>query len=119
VAGHNSRVRLNATHGNGYSEPADDFGIGVIGTASGNVIDQNNITGNTNGIYLGAGTRQTMVRQNIVLGNPAIQIANANPNAPAADILNLSAAGQTTFERNTCITSVNAPCPAISSTPPQ
>jgi nitrous oxidase accessory protein NosD len=113
VAGHNSRVRLNATHGNGYSEPADDFGIGVIGTASGNVIDVNNVTGNTNGILVGATTRQTMVRENVVVGNPGIQVANSNPNARAVDILNLSAAGQTTFERNTCVTSVNAPCPAI------
>ena len=119
MAGHNSRVRLNATHGNGYSEPADDFGIGVIGSASGNVIDLNNITGNTNGIYLGTGTRQTMVRQNVVLGNPGIQVANSNPGARAVDILNLSADGQSTFERNTCITSVNAPCPAIPRTPPQ
>ena len=119
MAGHNSRVRLNATHGNGYSEPADDFGIGVIGTASGNVIDANNVTGNTNGILVAAATRQTMVRENVVVGNPGIQVANSNPTARAVDILNLSAAGQTTFERNTCVTSVNAPCPAILRTPPQ
>jgi parallel beta-helix repeat protein len=117
VAGHNSRVRLNATHGNGYSEPADDFGIGVIGTASGNVIDGNNVTGNTNGILVGAATRQTMIRQNIVLGNPGIQVANTSPQSRAADIVNLSPTGQTTFERNTCVTALNAPCPAIQRAP--
>jgi parallel beta-helix repeat protein len=85
----------------------------VIGTASGNVVDGNNVTGNTNGILVGSATRQTMIRQNVVLGNPAIQVANTRPNVQAVDILNLSAAGQTTFERNTCVTSVNAPCPAI------
>ncbi|HUE85109.1 MAG TPA: hypothetical protein VMO26_03455 [Vicinamibacterales bacterium] len=60
-----------------------------------------------------------MVRQNVVLGNPGIQVANTKPDVRAVDILNLSADGQTTFERNTCITSVNAPCPAIPRTPPQ
>jgi parallel beta-helix repeat protein len=90
----------------------------VIGTATGNVVDGNNITGNTNGIYLGSGTRQTTIRQNIVLGNPGIQVANTRPDIQAFDILNLSPAGQTTFERNMCATSVNAPCQAIQR-PPQ
>lgn len=29
------------------------------------------------------------------------------------DIVNLAPAGQTTFERNTCLTAVNAPCPVV------
>lgn len=85
----------------------------MIGTASGNVIDANSVTGNTNGILIAAGARQTMVRQNVVLGNPGIQIANTRPDARAVDILNLASPGETTFERNTCITSVSAPCPSI------
>jgi parallel beta-helix repeat protein len=111
--GHNSRVRLNAAHGNGYSDPADDFGIGVIGAASGNFIDENTIIGNTNGLRIEAGTRATVVRENTIVGNPAIQTGAARPEAQAVDILNLAPAGQTTFERNVCVTSVNAPCPAI------
>lgn len=90
----------------------------MIGTATGNVVDSNNVTGNTNGILVAAGTRQTMVRQNVVLGNPGIQVANTKPDVQAADIVNLSPTGQTTFERNTCLTSVNGPCPAIQR-PPQ
>ena len=100
-------------HGNGYSEPADDFGIGIIGSASGNVVDQNLATGNTNGILIGAGARGTVVRQNVAVGNPGIQVANARPEAQAVDILNLAPAGQTTFENNACLTSVNAPCPTV------
>jgi parallel beta-helix repeat protein len=100
-------------HGNGYSEPADDFGIGVIGSASGNVIDQNLATGNTNGILVAAGARGTVVRQNVAVGNPGIQVANTKPEAQAVDILNLAPAGQTTFENNSCLTAVNAPCPTI------
>jgi len=47
------------------------------------------------------------------VGNPGIQVANLRPEAQAADIVNLAPAGQTTFERNTCLTSVNAPCPVV------
>jgi parallel beta-helix repeat protein len=118
VLGHNSRVRLNAAQGNGYSEPPDDFGIGLVGAASGNVIEENTVSGNTNGIYIGAGVTNNVVRSNIVVGNPAIQSGNTRPTVQAVDILNLAPAAQTTFERNVCITSVNAPC-ATSLRPPQ
>jgi parallel beta-helix repeat protein len=119
VLGHNSRVRLNGAHGNGYSEPADDFGIGLSGTASGNVVDENTVSGNTNGILIGAAARDNVVRDNIIVGNPGIQTANTRPAAQAVDILNLAPAGQTTFERNVCVTSVNAPCPAVARPPQQ
>jgi hypothetical protein len=46
-----------------------------------------------------------------VIGNPAIQIGSTRLQAQAVDILNLAPAGQTTFERNTCVTTVNAECP--------
>jgi hypothetical protein len=71
------------------------------------------VTGNTNGIYVFAGARDTIVRQNIVVGNPGIQVANNRPEAQAVDIVNLAPPGQTTFERNTCLTAVNAPCPVV------
>jgi parallel beta-helix repeat protein len=116
VIGHNSRVRLNESHANGYAEPSDDFGIGLIGTPSGNVIEQNNVSGNTNGIYIAAGAVDNLVRENVVLGNPAIQ--SARPNVQAVDILNLAPAGRTTFERNVCVTALNAPC-ATATRPPK
>ena len=112
MIGHNSRVRLNAAQGNGYSEPPDDFGIGLIGTPSGNVIEENTVSGNTNGIFIGSGAVNNVIRDNVAVGNPAIQSANTRPTVQAVDILNMSPAGQTTFERNVCLTSVNAPCPA-------
>ena len=52
------------------------------------------------------------------MGNPGIQVANAQPGAQAVDILNLSPAGQTIFQRNKCLTSLNAPCPVIQLPPP-
>jgi parallel beta-helix repeat protein len=118
VIGHNSRVRLNAAQGNGYSEPADDFGIGLVGASSGNVIEQNTVSGNTNGIYIAAGTNDNVIRENVVVGNPAIQSANTRPTVQALDILNLAPEGRTRFERNVCVTSLNAPCPVVAR-PPQ
>jgi parallel beta-helix repeat protein len=83
----------------------------VVGSGSGNTIDANTITGNTNGILLAAGSRATKVRENTVVGNPPIQVGNTRPEVRAVDILNLSPAGQATFENNVCVTSVGAPCP--------
>ncbi len=82
----------------------------MLGSATGNVIELNTVTGNTNGIFLGAGSRQTVVRENTVVGNPAIQVGNNHPAVRAVDIINLAPEGQTTFDRNTCATAVNAPC---------
>ena len=81
----------------------------MLDAATGNVIELNNVTGNTIGIFLG-GSRETVVRENTVVGNPAIQVGNNHPAVRAVDILNLAPEGQTTFDRNTCVTSVNAPC---------
>jgi parallel beta-helix repeat protein len=89
-----------------------------VGSATGNVIDSNTATGNTNGILIGSGARDTIVRQNLAVGNPAIQVGNTRPELRAADIVNLAPQGQTTFERNTCLTSVGAPCSTVQR-PPQ
>jgi parallel beta-helix repeat protein len=113
VVGHNSRVRLNSAYGNGYSEPPDDFGIGLVGTASGNVVELNVASGNTNGIYIAAGVGQNIVRNNTAIGNPPVQIANTRPELRALDIVNLSPADRTVFDRNKCVTALAAPCPAI------
>ena len=118
MAGHNSRVRLNDTHANGYADPADDFGIGVIASGSGNLIEENSVTGNTQGIFIGPGARDTTIRDNTVIGNPAIQVGAANANVRTADIVNMAPEGQTRFERNVCVSGVNAPCPVVSK-PPQ
>jgi parallel beta-helix repeat protein len=90
----------------------------VIGSASGNTIDENTVTGNTNGILLASGSRATKVRGNIVVGNPPIQMGNSRPDPQSVDILNLSPSGQTTFENNVCVTSVGAPCPVTWTPPP-
>jgi parallel beta-helix repeat protein len=113
VVGHNSRVRLNTSHSNGYSDPPDDFGIGLVGTASGNVVEENLVTGNTNGIYIAAAVGRNVVRDNAVFGNPPIQVAATRPDARALDIVNLAPVTQTDFDRNRCLTALNAPCPVV------
>ena len=54
-----------------------------------------------------------MVRENTVVGNPPIQTANTRPDLRALDIVNLAPDGATTFERNVCLSAVNAPCPVL------
>ena len=105
--------------GNGFSDPADDFGIGVIGTGTGNVIDGNIVVGNTQGIVLQAGARGTVVRDNTVVGNPPIQTSNTHTALRGLDIVNLAPTGETRFEGNVCVSSVNAPCPAPGAPRPQ
>ena len=90
----------------------------MIGSGSGNVIEENMVSGNTQGIFIGAGARETVLRSNVVIGNPGIQTGNSHPDARTADIVNLAPAGQTKFERNVCVSGVNAPCPIITR-PPQ
>ena len=85
----------------------------MIDGGNNNYIDENTISGNTNGLYITAGARNTRVRNNVIVGNPAIQVGNAQPDARALDILNLAAPGETTFEHNVCLTAVNAPCPVV------
>lgn len=60
-----------------------------------------------------AGARATVVRENTVVGNPPIQTSNTRPDVRGLDIVNLAPMGATTFERNLCLSAMNAPCPAL------
>ena len=78
------------------------------------MIEENTITGNTNGIYIAAAAgADNVIRENVAIGNPGIQTAATRPTAQAVDILNLAPDGRVAFERNACITSVNAPCAPV------
>lgn len=81
------------------------------------MIEGNSVTGNTQGIFIAAGARNTTIRDNTVIGNPAIQVGAANASVRTADIVNLAPEGETRFERNVCVTGVNAPCPIVSKRP--
>jgi len=110
-----TRVRGNRAHGNGFAEQGANFGIGLPGALNeGNIIEQNTIGGNTNGIFVGAGSKGNFFRLNLIYGNPAVQIAFDHPSVTYGfDILNQAAAGDNVFEGNGCLTSINAPCPSV------
>ena len=75
-----------------------------------NVVEENTISGNSNGVFLTAGTQGNIIHGNLITGNPSVQTDVDNPSDGGVDILNLSNAGDNAFVGNTCMTSVNAPC---------
>jgi parallel beta-helix repeat protein len=99
----------------------NNFGIGLVAaTDTGNVIEDNTVVGNSNGIFLAAGVQGNVIRRNLIVGNPPVQVDLDHASASGVDIKNLADDGANTFRGNRCLTSVNAPCPAIGSrsTPP-
>jgi parallel beta-helix repeat protein len=78
-----------------------------------NLIEDNTITGNTNGIVLVDGVEGNIIRRNVVAGNPPVQVSASFPDDAGVDIKNLASPDANTFRNNHCLTSVNAPCPAL------
>jgi parallel beta-helix repeat protein len=111
----NNRVRRNVVSGNGYAlETPGNFGINIRGI--GNLIEENVVVGNTNGIRVSAAAHDNVVRRNVITGNPPIQVSLSFPTSGGVDILDLSPAtvGRNTFEDNLCLTSnVSGLCPNI------
>jgi parallel beta-helix repeat protein len=94
--------------------PSTNFGIGLIAaTDTGNVIEDNTIIGNTNGIFLAQGVQGNIFRGNLIVGNPPVQVTIDHGPSGGADILNMASDGANAFEGNVCLTSVNAPCAFI------
>ena len=71
------------------------------------------------GVRINASAVRNVFRGNVIAGNPPILVANNAPDNAASgfDILNLAPAGANTFENNTCVTSMNAPCANLKSEP--
>jgi hypothetical protein len=112
---HNNRIRRSEFAGNGSAlGGANDFGVGLVGNSSGNIIEENGIGGNINGILLTptpAGSPSgNLIRKNVITGNPAIAL----PPGTGFDIKNLAGPGANRFEENLCITSTgDPPCPNL------
>jgi parallel beta-helix repeat protein len=116
-----NRVRRNHFHGNGSVATGpplgtpNDFGVGLVGTSSDNVIEDNSIGGNVNGILLFATTARNLIRRNLISGNPPVQLSVTFGSPVGVDIRNASPPGANTFVENHCITSEGAitpdPCP--------
>jgi hypothetical protein len=121
VNSNGNRISRNHYHGNGSivtgapTGTPNDFGVGLVGTSSNNVLEENNIGGNINGILLFPLTARNLIRRNIIAGNPAIQVSVTAGTPVGVDIRDASAAGANTFRENWCITYEGAtfprPCP--------
>lgn len=85
----------------------------VVAADTDNTIEDNEIFGNANGIFLTAGVQGNTIRGNTIVGNPPVQVAADHTANSGFDIKNLANAGANTFEGNICVTSVNAPCPSV------
>jgi hypothetical protein len=117
---------LNNFYGNGSatSKPSatsrfsNNFGLGLIGVSEHNVVENNKIGGNINGVFLGALVTGNVIRRNIILGNPNAEAIREFGVSIGADIQDLSPAGANIIEDNRCVTYAGktdpAPCPDIS-----
>jgi hypothetical protein len=110
-----NRIRPNRVSGNGYVAGGNNFGIGLVtATVTGNLFEDNLAFGNANGLYLVAGVVGNIFRRNFLMGNPPVQVAVDHAAPAGYDIKNLAEAGKNLFDDNVCLSSVNAPCPRIS-----
>ena len=116
IIGSDNIIQWNETSGNGYADPNDDYGIGIV-AGNNNRVEANTCIGNTNGIILFPPSTNSIVRGNVVVGNPPVQLSVSLPGTPGVDIWDRSAPGTTNFDSNLCLTSINAPCPSLSPKP--
>lgn len=96
--------------------------MGIEGTGTNNnVVEQNTILGNSNGLFLTATVQGNVIRDNLITGNPAVQVSSDNPTGGGLDIKNLAPVGANTFLGNICQTATNATCgllgPTLSANP--
>lgn len=97
--------------GNGYAGQGSNFGIGLVNPGTNdNVIVDNVVFGNSNGILLVAGVEGNVVFGNRVLGNPPLQVPANNPGTTGADLRILATPGANVVEGNVCLTATNAVC---------
>jgi hypothetical protein len=107
VSSHNNIIRKNFFAGNGAAaNNNNDFGVGLIGNSSGNVIEDNSIGGNANGLLLQVGTSGNLIRLNVIAGNPPSQFSKDYGASIGADVKDEATSNGTrnTFDRNWCVT---------------
>lgn len=122
-----NRVRRSEFFGNGSTATGppppnttipNDFGVGLVGSSSGNIIEENGMGGNINGLALfplspTATPTGNLIRKNVIVGNPPTGVGVL----VGADIHDLSAPGSNSFRKNLCLTYRGAttppPCPNV------
>ena len=119
VNSHDNRIRRNQFSGNGSGgPPSNDFGVGLLFGSSGNVLEDNSIGGNINGILIHADAVDNVIRQNVIAGNPPGQVSRIFGAAIGFDVKDESTmvgtGARNSFQRNWCVTYSGpgpAPCP--------
>ncbi|MEO5742839.1 MAG: right-handed parallel beta-helix repeat-containing protein [Vicinamibacterales bacterium] len=113
---HNNVIRRNFFAGNGSAaNNNNDFGVGLLGNSSGNLIEDNSIGGNGNGVLLQPNTSGNMIRLNVIAGNPPSQFSKDYGASIGADVKDEATTNgaRNTFDRNWCVTYLGpgpAPC---------
>jgi len=95
---------------------SNSFGVGLVGTSSGNLIEKNTAVGNMSGVRVFPLAGGNTIRLNIFAGNPAIQVSTTFGSTVGADVVDLSPAGSNSFADNRCLTYSGAgpsPCPSV------
>ena len=114
-------VHRNHYYGNGSivagtpTGTPNDFGVGLVGASSNNLIEDNSIGGNINGILIFPATSGNVIRRNIIAGNPPVQVSVTAGTPVGVDIRDASPAGANVFHENLCVSyegaTVPRPCP--------
>ena len=124
VNSNKNRMRKSTFYGNGsvdYANGNVDFGVGFEGSSSGNLVEQNDIGGNTSGVKFFNSSSDNIVRRNIIAGNPPGQVIKTFTagNQLGADIVfRATFSGvNNTIEDNFCLTYIAGGGPATPSCP--
>lgn len=118
-----NRIRWNHYHGNGSVATGapgglpNDFGIGLVGSSRNNLVEDNDIGGNINGVLIVASAVGNTIARNIIAGNPPVQVSVTAGTPVGVDIRDASPANSNTFVDNHCVTyegtAAPAPCPSF------
>lgn len=77
-----------------------------------NIVEDNTIVGNTNGLFLTATVQGNVIRRNVIIGNSPVQVSVDHTANKGFDIKSLAPLRLNSFTGNVCLTAMNAPCPA-------
>jgi hypothetical protein len=109
-------VRRSEIAGNGTTDPGaptapdgNDFGIGLVGGSHRNLVEENGVGGNINGLALfpafGFVPTKNVIKKNVFAGNPPTEVSDKSGPMAGADIRDFAGAGAgTKFEENLCLT---------------
>jgi hypothetical protein len=109
-------VRRSEVAGNGTTDPGaptaprgNDFGIGLVGASHGNLVEENSVGGNINGLALfplaTVAPTNNLIKRNVIAGNPPTEVSDKSGPEAGSDIRDfVGAAGNNRFEQNLCLT---------------